>query len=155
MAYRPQFGSKHRDYVYSAAKADAYLAGRGDHPICPHCDQPVTPGQAWDEVHVDVPRCFGGKAKAVGHRRCNERDNNEVVTPAAAKARAVHKKHVGIKGPGLGRHPMRCGRRSNERKTMRHGVQPRRTLGERHREFVRQRFFLDIEDIDGPIEVQP
>ena len=149
MAYKPRFGSKHRDYLYSAAKTDAYLAGRGEFPICPHCDLPVTPDQAWDEVHVTVPKCFGGKSKTVGHRRCNQLDNNQVVTPMAAKANEVRKRHLGIKGPGLGRHPMRGGRRSQERKTMRNGVQPRLTLAQQHRAYLKRRFFFLRDDGDG------
>lgn len=53
-----------------------------------------------------------------------------------AKARAVEAFHLGITGPGLGRSPMRAGRRSRETKTFRHGVQPRRTGAERHRELM-------------------
>lgn len=142
MATRWQFGSRHRDNLYGDAKVAAHLAGRGEHPICPHCDLPVTPGQAWDEVHVTVPRCFGGKSKTVGHRRCNQLDNNQVVTPAAAKANEVRKRHLGITGPGLGRNPMRGGRRSRERKTMGHGVQPRLTGRQKHAAFLRKRFFF-------------
>jgi hypothetical protein len=152
MATRWQFGSRHRDNLYGEAKVAAYLAGRGEHPICPHCDLPVTPGQAWDEVHVTVPRVFGGKSKTVGHRRCNQLDNNLVVTPAAAKANEARKRHLGIKGPGLGRNPMRCGRRSRQRKTMNHGVQPRLTHAQRHALFMRARYpFLR----DEPTGEQP
>lgn len=139
---RYRFGSKHRDYLYSAARTQAHLAGRGEFPICTHCDLPVTPDQDWDEAHITVPKCFGGKSTGVAHRRCNQLDNNQVVTPSAAKAKRVHDKHVGIKGPGLGRAPMRCGRRSGQRKTMRYGVQPRTTHAERHAAFMRDRFFF-------------
>jgi hypothetical protein len=155
MAYRPKFGSKHRDYLYSAARTDAHLLGRGEHPICPLCDLPVTPDQAWDEVHITVPRCFGGKSKTVGHRDCNQLENNKVVTPAFAKAERVRKRHVGITGPGLGKHPMRCGRRSKLRKTMQNGVQPRLTYAERHARFLRDRYFVEVEDFSEPLEVQP
>jgi len=155
MAYTPRFGSSLREQVWQLECLAAYKAGRGEFPICPHCDLPVTPDQAWDRVHVTVARAFGGKSVAVGHRRCNQRDNNAVVTPRAAKADRVFKKHVGIKGPGLGKSPMRCGRRSNERKTMRHGIQPRRSLAQQHREFIKKRFFLEVDDIDGSIEVFP
>ena len=153
MAYRAKFRTKARDYLYSREKHAAGLAGRGDFPICPHCDLPVTPDQAWDEVHIDIPRAFGGKSTGVGHRECNQRDNHRVVTPAFAKCEEVRKKFVGIKGPGLGPAPMQCGRRSQLTKTMRHGVQPRQTYAEKHADFLRRRFFIDVEDIDGPIEV--
>lgn len=155
MAYKPRFGSSLREQVWQLECLTAYKAGRGEFPICVHCDQPVTPDQAWDRAHVTVPRSFGGKSVGVGHRKCNQRDNNEVVTPMAAKADAVWKKHVGINGPGLGKAPMRCGRRSRERKTMRHGVQPRLTMREKHQDFLRRRYFIEVDDIDGPIEVQP
>lgn len=154
MAYKPQFGTKARDYLYSREKNHAQLNGLGDHPICPHCNLPVTPDQMWDETHI-VPRAFGGKSTCVGHRECNQRDNHEVVTPAAAKARRVYQKHVGIKGPGLGPKPMQGGRRSRQRKTMRGPVVERQDYGTRHADFMRRRFFLDVEDFDGPIEVQP
>jgi len=155
MAYKPLFGSKLREQVWQLECLAAHKAGRGQHPICPHCDRPVTPDQAWDRVHITVPRAFGGKSVGVGHCLCNQRDNNEVVTPTAAKAKRVHQKFVGIKGPGLGRSPMRCGRRSQLRKTMQHGVQPRTTLAQRHAAFIRDRYFLQVEDIDGEIEVHP
>jgi hypothetical protein len=145
MAYRPQFGTRHRDYVFGEARDAAKLAGRGDHPICPHCDLPVTPGQNWDEVHVNVPRCFGGKSKAVGHRSCNQRDNNANVTPAFAKAERVRKRHFGITGPGLGKHPMQCGRRSKLKKTIGHGVQRRLTHAEKHAKFLRDRYGFGAE----------
>ncbi len=120
-----------------------------------HCDLPVTPDQSWDRAHVTVPRSFGGKSVGVGHTRCNQLDNNLVVTPMAAKASEVRKKFLGIKGPGLGRSPMRCGRRSRERRTMNHGVQPRLSIREKHQDFLRRRYFIEVEDIDGAIEVQP
>jgi hypothetical protein len=140
MATNWQFGSRHRDYLYSEARTAAQLAGRGNFPICPHCDLPVQPGQAWDEVHVGTPKVFGGKSKTVGHRRCNQLDNNLVVTPAAARANEVRKRHLGIKGPGLGRTPMRGGVRSRERKTMRHGVVRRLTHAQAHAAFLRRRY---------------
>jgi hypothetical protein len=153
MVYQARFGTKARDYLYSREKTAAHLVGRGEHPICPHCDRPVTPDQAWDEAHIGIPRAFGGKSVGVGHRLCNQLDNNHVVTPAAAKADRVRKKHLGIKGAGLGKSPMRCGRRSRERKTFRNGVQPRLTYAERHAQFLRDRYFVEVEDVDGAIEV--
>lgn len=155
MAYKAQFGTKARDYLYSREKHFAGRTGRGNFPICPHCNLPVTPDQAWDEAHVDIPRAFGGKTTAVGHRDCNQRDNHEVVTPRFAKANRVYKKHVGIIVAGLGPHAMGAGRRSALTKTMRNGVQPRLTGAEKHRQFMAQRCFVEVEDIDGAIEVHP
>lgn len=155
MVYRYRFGTKLRDQTWALEKLAAYKAGRGELPICVHCDGPVMVGQAWDVAHVDIPRSFGGKSVACAHRRCNQRDNNLVVTPAAAKSERVRKKHLGTNGAGLGNAPMRCGRRSLQTKTMNRGVQPRLTLAQRHRAFLAKRYFLDVEDFSEPLEVQP
>lgn len=155
MAYQYRFGTKLRDQTWALEKLAAYKAERGEFPICVHCDQPVAIGQAWDVAHVTIPRAFGGKSVGCGHRNCNQLDNNQVVTPAVAKAERVRKNHVGITGPGLGPTPMRCGRRSPQSKTMRHGVQPRLTSAEKHRDFLRRRYFLDVEEFSAPIEVWP
>lgn len=153
MAYKPLFGSRQREQVWQLECLAAHKAERGQYPICVHCDLPVTPDQAWDRAHVTVPAALGGKQVGVGHRKCNQLDNNQVVTPMVAKAEAVRKKHVGITGPGLGNHPMRCGRRSRERKTFGHGVQTRQK--ETHLQWRARRCFLDVEDFSEPIEVQP
>ena len=155
MAYKPLFGSKLREQVWQLECLAAYRVDRGEFPICVHCDLPVTPDQAWDRSHVTVPRALNGKSVGVGHRKCNQHDNNKVVTPMVAKAERVRKKHVGITGPGLGKHPMQCGRRSRTTKTMSGGVKPRLTSAQRHRAFLAKRYFLDIEDFSEPIEVQP
>jgi hypothetical protein len=155
MAYKYRFGTKLRDQTWALEKLAAYKAERGELPICVHCDQPVMVDQAWDVAHVTIPRAFGGKSVGCGHRKCNQEDNNKVVTPAVAKADRVHRKFVGIDGPGLGRSPMRGGRRTRERITMGHGVQPRQSHAQKHRDFLRRRYFIEVEDIDGLIEVQP
>jgi len=153
MSYKPQFGSKAREALYSREAFKAHLEGQGKFPICHHCNLPVTPDQDWDAAHIDVPRALGGNRVGVGHRRCNQEDNNKVVTPMAAKAREVWKRHVGIKGPGLGGNPMQCGRRSGLRKTMRGNVVPRQSLAEKHREFIARRYFVEVEDFSEPLEV--
>jgi hypothetical protein len=151
MAYKAQFGSRKRDYLYAAARVTAYLDGRGNHPICPHCDQPVLETEKWHRVHVGAPRCHGGKSVAVGHALCNLRDNNKVVTPAAAKAKRGRKKHLGIKGPGLGRYPMPCGRLSTRRKTMRGKVVERVSVAQAHAAFLRNHYgFLETETEPQP-----
>ena len=131
MAYKPRFGSKQREALHQREALAAHKAGRGPHPICVHCNLPVTPGQAWDESHITVPAAFGGKDVGVGHRRCNQLDNNQVVTPMAAKARRARLDHVGVTGPGLGRHALPGGRRAAVSKTMRGQVVPRLTLSEK------------------------
>ncbi len=155
MAYQYRFGTKLRDQTWALEKLAAHKAERGEFPICVHCDQPVMIGQAWDVAHVTVPRAFGGKSVGCGHRLCNQQDNNQVVAPMVAKAEAVRKKHVGIDGPGLGLSPMRCGRRSLQTKTMRHGVQPRLTSAQKHRDFLRRRYFVQVDDFSEPFEVSP
>lgn len=146
MACNWQFGSRRRDYLYSAARVNAHLAGRGNHPICPHCDEPVLEQQPWHECHVGAPRCFGGKSIAVGHADCNLRDNHKVVTPAAAKARRVRAKHLGVKGPGLGRHPMPCGRASSRSKSMKGRVVARVSTADAHAALMARRYpFLQPE----------
>lgn len=155
MAYAPLFGSKLREQVWQLECLAAHKAGRGEFPICVHCDLPVVPPQAWDRAHVTVPRAFGGKSVGVGHQKCNQLDNNLVVTPAAAKADEVRKKHSGVSGPGLGRERMPCGRRSLQSKTMGHGVQRRLTHAEKHAAFLRARYFVQVEDFSEPLEVGP
>lgn len=141
MACKWQFGSRARDYLYAGCAYAAYLAGRGNHPICPHCDQPVLPDQPWDRAHVGTPRCFGGKSVAVGHRRCNRLDNNKVVTPAFHKANRVRAKLVlGTKGRGLGRHPMPCGRASGLRKSMGGRVMARISVADAHAALMAKRY---------------
>lgn len=144
MAYKPRFGTRRREALYQRETLAAYKAGRGEHPICVHCDLPVTPDQAWDESHVGAPRAFGGKEVGVGHRLCNRLDNNRNVTPAAAKAARVRLRHLGVTGPGLGRHPLPGGVRSPLRKTMRGEVVPRASQAERHAAFLKRRYFAGI-----------
>jgi hypothetical protein len=143
VGYKARFGTKRRDELYSRERTAAHLAGRGEFPICVHCDLPVTPGQAWDEAHIGTPRALGGKSTGVGHRRCNHIDNNLVVTPLVAKAKRVRRRHLGIAGPGLGRHPLPGGTRSTVRKTVRGEVVPRVSLGERLERLRAKRFFFE------------
>ena len=140
MAYRAQFGSLARERLYSREAFKAHHAGRGDFPICPHCDLPVTPDQAWDRAHVDVPAALGGNRVGVGHRRCNQLDNNQVVTPMVARVKEVRKRFLGIKGPGLGRNPMRCGRRSKQKAKIGGGVVARLTLSQQLRALNEKRY---------------
>lgn len=59
-----------------------------------------------------------------------------------ADTRHVRDFDLGITGPGLGRRPLACGKRSRSglTKTFRHGVQPRRTQAELYRELMADRF---------------
>lgn len=132
MRYRHRFNSKKRDALWSRECLAAHLAGRGQLPICNLCDMPVTIGQTWDESHDGTPKAFGGKSTGIAHHRCNHQHGAQIVAPAAAKAKRVRRKHIGVTGLGLGRCPMRAGRRSDVTKTMRHGLQPRLTQSEKH-----------------------
>jgi hypothetical protein len=127
MRYR--FGSKARDALWSRERINAYLAGRGVNPICPHCDAAVLPTDPWDRCHVGAPRWAGGKRLQVGHRACNQAHNAAVDTPAFAKSNRVRRLHAGERGS---KHPLPAGRRSGVTKTFRYGVQPRLTGAERH-----------------------
>lgn len=61
-------------------------------------------------------------------------------TSTLAKGDRVADFHRGLRGPGKGRYPMRGGRRSRERKTFRHGVQPRVTLAQEHLRIMTKRY---------------
>jgi hypothetical protein len=70
---------------------------------------------------------------------CN-REKTAADAGTIAKTRGQRDFHLGIKGPGLGRRPMRGGRRSRERKTFRHGVQPRVTYSQQHLALMQKRY---------------
>jgi hypothetical protein len=133
----PRFSSKARAYLWSREKTAAYRAGRGLLPICNICDLPVLECDAWDESH-DPGRAAacGGRSVGIAHRLCNRRHGAQVVVPMLAKADRAGARHIGAAGPGLGRHPMRAGRRSGLSKTMRHGVQPRLTNAQKHARMI-------------------
>jgi hypothetical protein len=59
--------------------------------------------------------------------------------PSIDKAKRVSDFHLGIAGPGLGRSPMPCGRRSDLIKTFRHGVQARLSQSAKHRRAMAKR----------------
>lgn len=60
--------------------------------------------------------------------------------PNIAKAKRQEDFHHGVTGPGLGRSPMACGRRSRRRKTFHHGVVERETQSEAHRRMMAERY---------------
>lgn len=128
-----------RSELWRRDALNAYLEGRGRFPICPHCDLPVIPGQAWDKCHVGAARWSGGRRLQVGHRLCNQLHNHRVDTPAFAKSNRVRNNHIGASGPGLGKHPMRAGRRSQLSKSMRHGLVVRLTHAQKHARFLASR----------------
>jgi len=131
--YRPRFNSRRREALWSAECFRSYLAGRGSLPICNLCNLPVAETDAWDCSHDPArAKCMGGKSVGVAHRRCNLLHAARVVAPAIAKAKRVRAKHIGAAGVGLGRYPMRGGRRDSIKKTMSGEVVPRTTGAERH-----------------------
>lgn len=132
MAYRPKFNSKKREALWQREKLAAYKAGLGSLPICNLCNRPVREQDAWDESHApERPKAFGGKSTGIAHRLCNHEHGAKVVTPAVAKSNRVRAFHIGASGPGLGKSPMRAGRRSPISKSFGKGVVRRTTLSER------------------------
>jgi hypothetical protein len=135
--YQYRFNSKRRENAWYAAKAAARVAGLGSNPICNLCSRPVLETDAWDESHdPGKAKVFGGKETGVAHRRCNHDHGAKVVTPMKAKADRVRRRHIGASGPGLGKSPMRGGRRDNFKITMGGGRKPRLTGAERHAAMV-------------------
>lgn len=114
-----------REEFYNAAK------GRHEHPVCNLCGLDILPGQAWDRSHYPVAKAFGGKKVGIAHARCNRDHGAKVVTPAAAKAKRVRRRHFGITRPGLGRRRMPGGRHSPYKLTIDRQVIPRLTLREK------------------------
>lgn len=136
MAMHWLFGSKRRHDLWLRCRDLAQLGGRGDLPVCPHCDQPVQKTDDWHACHVGRAKSNNGKRVRVGHAACNLKDAREVVVPNNAKADRQRAFHEGRKGPGLGRYPMRAGRRSGESKRMQSkrragGLVRRQTLSEK------------------------
>lgn len=134
-----------REALWLCEATAAVAADRGPHPICNLCDLPVQPGQAWDESHMPIARSFGGSLTGVAHERCNRMHGVQVVWPAVAKSNRVRRFHIGASGPGLGRYPMRAGRRSLVSKTFRNGLQPRLTLAQKHARAMAARAIVPLE----------
>lgn len=138
-----------REALWLCEAKAAEVAGRGPYPICNLCDLPVQPGQAWDESHMPIARAFGGRLTGIAHERCNRMHGVQVVWPSVAKSNRVRRFHIGASGPGLGKYPMRAGRRSPISKTFRYGLQPRLTLAQRHARVMAARAIVPI-DVDAP-----
>lgn len=139
MAYKPMFGSRHRERLWLRECFNAYAEGRtdGSCPVCNLCDQPVTRAQAdadgWHESHnPSRAKSFGGKSVGVAHVSCNLEHGRTVVVPALAKSNRVRKAATRRTFAGSGRYPMRAGYRSAVTKTMGRGLRPRLTLAQKH-----------------------
>jgi hypothetical protein len=141
---RRMFNSKRRETVWLRSKNQAYLAGRGPQPICPHCKLPVFETDDWDECHhLHKPRAFGGgdglDAVTVGHHLCNLQHGAQVVTPAKAKADRIRRKHIGAQRKGTGRFAMPAGKHSHKRKKINGQVVERTTGAQRDANWRRSR----------------
>ncbi|HEX4114162.1 MAG TPA: hypothetical protein VH020_16635 [Stellaceae bacterium] len=152
MAYKPRFNSIRREKAWNGAKAAAFYAGLGSHPVCNLCQLPVFETDDWDESHDPAkPKCFGGRDTGVAHRRCNRDHGAKVVTPAYAEGNRVRRKAIGALKPGMGKSPMRGGRRDDFKIAVGGGRKPRLTNAERHREFLASRALRD--DDGNPVGV--
>lgn len=109
--------SRHR--LSSAQREALYERCRGtaEFPCCniPWCGRPVRPGERWVESHFPVPHALGGTETGVAHEACNAFYAAQVEVPAIAKAKRVHRRHIGAH---VARHPLPCGRNSRFKKTM-------------------------------------
>lgn len=126
-----RFSTKQREQLW-----DRCCQEDGGQPICPHCEQIVHPTQAWDECHVGAPKALGGIETKVGHRRCNQLDNNLVVTPMVAKVKRVRRRAIGAK---VAKHPLPGSRRSKFKILVGGGTAPRLTTRQRHLLFLERR----------------
>jgi|SRR6516225_10567205 len=88
------------------------------HVFCNICDLEVTPGAAWDESHLGIPKALQGHVVGIAHRYCNRLHGAKVVTPMVAKTKRQRRKHLGISAPGLGHNPLPGGRRSKWKKKL-------------------------------------
>jgi hypothetical protein len=130
-----------RAALWRRERLNGYLATGVNFPVCNLCGVHVTDAEAWHRSHDGVPRCFGGRRERVAHAACNLADGRKV-TRAFAKSNRVRDRHIGLRGPGLGKRPMRAGVRSRETKTFHHGVQRRRSGGEKHAACMARRAIL-------------
>jgi hypothetical protein len=108
--------------------------------ICNLCGGSVRCNEAWNESHVGAPKALGGTTVGIAHRKCNRDHGAKVVTPAVAKAKRIARKHLGIKGAGLGSRPMPGGRRSKQSKTMQNGIVTRQSQAEKHQAAMARRY---------------
>jgi hypothetical protein len=108
--------------------------------LCNLCGAPVKCGEAWDISHMPVPKALGGNEGGIAHRKCNRDHGSRIVTPAVAKTKRIARKHLGIKGAGLGSRPMPGGKRSKQSKTMQNGVVTRQSQAEKHQAAMARRY---------------
>jgi hypothetical protein len=126
---RRRLSTTAREALYESEALKAAAAGLGEFPICniPWCQQPIKPGQAWDESHYPRPHALGGKITGCAHKRCNRDHGNQVVTPIVAKAKRQFRRDRDIL---RSRKPLPGGRDDPRKRSMAGPVVDRRT-GER------------------------
>lgn len=121
---RRRLTSPQREALYKAEAMKAHEAGRGEHPICKLCDQPIMPGRTWNENHeAHKPHWLGGQVDGISHEYCNRRHNNTHDTPLFAKSERVRKRHLDFTRP---QQPMPGGRDDRLRKKINGQVVERR-----------------------------
>lgn len=144
MAYRPDpfFRTRKREALWQCEELKSYRGGLGNVVICNLCGREVVKFvDAWDESHDPAqPRVFGGRSVGIAHRACNRLHGAQVVRPLVAKCDRIKKRHLGLKLPGTGRHPLPAGVRTRITRTMHHGVKPRLTGAEKHAALMARRY---------------
>lgn len=137
-----------RAKLWQREALNAALDGHRRLPICNLCGLAVEIGHDWDDSHApEKPKCFGGTRRGVAHRRCNRDHGAKVVTPAFAESNRKQARHIGASGPGLGKAPMRAGRRSPVSKSFRHGLVPRLTHAQKHAAFLAGRAIVPAPEV--------
>lgn len=131
--------SARRERLYNAECRKAREQQRGEYPICNICDMAIEPGHDWHESHMPIAKTFGGRKTGCAHLLCNLRHNNLVVTPAAAKSKAVRRRHLGIVRPGLTRARLPCGKSARLMKKITGEIVPRETQLEKLRRTLAKR----------------
>jgi hypothetical protein len=97
MTFRRSLSSTKREELYNAEALKAREAGRGELPICVHCDLPIDgKHQRWNEAHdPHKPLWLGGAVVGIAHQRCNFKHNNEHDTPLFHKSNRTRRKFIG------------------------------------------------------------
>jgi hypothetical protein len=119
-------------------KALAFYRAKGR---CTECGVGLAPGNIRYDHRIPWAICrhSGPSNCQVLCRNCHDIKTATRDIPDIARGSRVHNRHIGAAGPGLGRHPMRGGRRDGISRTFSHGVQRRLTQAERHAAFVAAR----------------
>lgn len=151
MAYTPHpyFRTRYREALWQREELHGYKQGRGAKVFCNICDKEVVKFvDDFDESHDPAqPRVFGGKSVGIAHSLCNRLHGAQVVRPQVAKCDRIRKRHLGIKKPGMGRHPLAAGVLTKITRTMRGRVKPRQSHAEKHAAFLARRFGFGCVDL--------